>query len=163
MKQIIFSILASLFLLSFVGCKKDNRPPLVRANEPLRKNHLPEMYEIDSVFGFEDVYDHKLSVIRFSYIRDSLRKISRKRELTEEEKELMEEFNSNSDLFLRTSQELLREHLRKGDKEKFIGYECVMFDTASATSPGGVTIYSFDKDFKKVQVTKELEFVEDYY
>lgn len=163
MRNLIFATLL-LFSFTLVGCKKkDNRPPLVRANELLRKNHLPEMYEIDSVFGFEDVYDHKLSVIRFSYIRDSLRKISRKRELTEEEKELMEEFNSNSDIFLRTSQELLREHLRKGDKEEFIGYECVMFDTASATSPGGVTIYSFDKDFKKVQVTKELEFVEDYY
>lgn len=162
MRKLIFAILL-LFSFTLVGCKKDNRPPLVRANELLRKNHLPEMYEIDSVFGFEDVYDHKLSVIRFSYIRDSLRKISRKRELTEEEKELMEEFNSNSDIFLRTSQELLREHLRKGDKEEFIGYECVMFDTASATSPGGVTIYSFDKDFKKVQVAKELEFVEDYY
>lgn len=163
MRTLIFAILL-LFSFILVGCKKkDNRPPLVRANELLRKNHLPEVSKIDSVFGYEDVYDHKLSVIRFSYIRDSLRKISRKRELTEEEKELMEEFNSNSDLFLRTSQELLREHLRKGDKEKFIGYECVMFDTASATSPGGVTIYSFDKDFKKVQVTKELEFVEDYY
>ena len=163
MRNLIFATLL-LFSFTLVGCKKkDNRPPLVRANELLRKNHLPETYEIDSVFEFEDVYDHKLSVIRFSYIRDSLRKISRKRQLTEEEKELMEEFNSNSDIFLRTSQELLREHLRKGDKEEFIGYECVMFDTASATSPGGVTIYSFDKDFKKVQVTKELEFVEDYY
>lgn len=162
MRNIIFAILL-LFSFSLVGCKKDNRPPLVRANELLRKNHLPEMYEIDSVFGYEDVYDHKLSASRFSYIRDSLRMISRERELTEEEKELMGEFNSNSDIFLRTSKELLLEHLKKGDKEEFIGYECAMLDTASATSPGGVTIYSFDKDFKKVQVTKKLDLVEDYY
>ncbi len=162
MKQIIFPILASLFILSFVGCKKDNRPPLVRANELLRKNHLPEMDEIDSIFGYEDVYDHKLSVNRFLYFRDSLRMISRERELTEEEKEQMKESNSDSEIFLSTSQELLREHLRKGDKEEFIGYECVMTDTASATSPGGMTIYSIDKDFKKVQVTKKLFLSEDY-
>ena len=108
MKQIIFPILASLFILSFVGCKKDNRPPLVRANELLRKNHLPEMDEIDSIFGYEDVYDHKLSVNRFLYFRDSLRMISRERELTEEEKEQMKESNSDSEIFLSTSQELLR-------------------------------------------------------
>lgn len=162
MRTLIFAILL-LFSFSLVGCKKDNRPPLVRANELLRKNHLPEMDEIDSIFGYEDVYDNNLSVNRFSYIRDSLRMISRKRELTEEEKELMEEFNSNSEIFLSTSQKRLREHLRKGDKEEFIGYECVMTDTASATSPGGMTIYSIDKDFKKVRVTKKLVFVEDYY
>ena len=156
MKNLIF---VSLLLLScvLIGCKqKDNRPPLVRANELLRKNHLQEMDEIDSIFGYEDVYDNNLSVNRFSYIRDSLRMISRKRELTEEEKELMDEFNSNSEIFLSTSQKRLREHLRKGDKEEFIGYECVMTDTASATSPGGMTIYSIDKDFKKVRVTKKL-------
>lgn len=161
MKNLIFVSLL-LFSFSLVGCKKDNRPPLVRANELLRKNHLPEMDEIDSIFGYEDVYDNNLSVNRFSYIRDSLRMISRKRELTEEEKELMEEFNSNSEIFLSTSQKRLREHLRKGDKEEFIGYECVMTDTASATSPGGMTIYSIDKDFKKVQVTKTLFLSEDY-
>ncbi len=161
MKNLIF---VSLLLLScaLVGCKKDNRPPLVRANELLRKNHLQEMDEIDSIFGYEDVYDNNLSVNRFSYIRDSLRMISRKRELTEEEKELMDEFNSNSEIFLSTSQKRLREHLRKGDKEEFIGYECVMTDTASATSPGGMTIYSIDKDFKKVRVTKKLFLSEDY-
>jgi hypothetical protein len=120
------------------------------------------MDEIDSIFGYEDVYDNNLSVNRFSYIRDSLRMISRKRELTEEEKELMDEFNSNSEIFLSTSQKRLREHLRKGDKEEFIGYECVMTDTASATSPGGMTIYSIDKDFKKVRVTKKLFLSEDY-
>lgn len=161
MRTLIFAILL-LFSFSLVGCKKDNRPPLVRANELLRKNHLQEMDEIDSIFGYEDVYDNNLSVNRFSYIRDSLRMISRKRELTEEEKELMEEFNSNSEIFLSTSQKRLREHLRKGDKEEFIGYECVMTDTASATSPGGMTIYSIDKDFKKVRVTKKLFLSEDY-
>lgn len=161
MKNLIFVSLL-LFSFSLVGCKKDNRPPLVRANELLRKNHLQEMDEIDSIFGYEDVYDNNLSVNRFSYIRDSLRMISRKRELTEEEKELMEEFNSNSEIFLSTSQKRLREHLRKGDKEEFIGYECVMTDTASATSPGGMTIYSIDKDFKKVRVTKKLFLSEDY-
>lgn len=162
MRTLIFAFLLLLSCV-LIGCKqKDNRQPLVRANELLRKNHLPEMDEIDSIFGYEDVYDHKLDVNRFSYIRDSLRMISRKRELTEEEKELMEEFNSNSDIFLSTAQELLREHLRKGDKEEFIGYECVMTDTASATSPGGMTIYSIDKDFKKVQVTKKLFLSEDY-
>ncbi len=161
MRTLIFAILL-LFSFSLVGCKKDNRPPLVRANELLRKNHLQEMDEIDSIFGYEDVYDNNLSVNRFSYIRDSLRMISRKRELTEEEKELMEEFNSNSEIFLSTYQKRLREHLRKGDKEEFIGYECVMTDTASATSPGGMTIYSIDKDFKKVRVTKKLFLSEDY-
>lgn len=161
MRTLIFAILL-LFSFSLVGCKKDKRPPLVRANELLRKNHLQEMDEIDSIFGYEDVYDNNLSVNRFSYIRDSLRMISRKRELTEEEKELMEEFNSNSEIFLSTSQKRLREHLRKGDKEEFIGYECVMTDTASATSPGGMTIYSIDKDFKKVRVTKKLFLSEDY-
>lgn len=161
MRNLIFAILL-LFSFSLVGCKKDNRPPLVRVNELLRKNHLQEMDEIDSIFGYEDVYDNNLSVNRFSYIRDSLRMISRKRELTEEEKELMEEFNSNSEIFLSTSQKRLREHLRKGDKEEFIGYECVMTDTASATSPGGMTIYSIDKDFKKVRVTKKLFLSEDY-
>lgn len=162
MRTLIFATLL-LFSFTLVGCKnKDNRPPLVRANELLRKNHLPEMDEIDSIFGYEDVYDHKLSVNRFSYFRDSLRMISRKRELTEEEKEQMKESNSDSEIFLSTSQELLREHLRKGDKEEFIGYECVMTDTASATSPGGMTIYSIDKDFKKVQVTKTLFLSEDY-
>lgn len=162
MRTIIF---ASFLLLSctLIGCKqKDNRPPLVRANELLRKNHLPEVPRIDSVFGYEDVYDEQLSASRFSYIRDSLRMISRERELTEKEKKLMEEFNSNSDIFLGTSQKLLLEHKKNGDKEEFIGYECVMTDTASATSPGGMTIYSIDKDFKKVRVTKKLFLSEDY-
>ena len=162
MRTLIFATLL-LFSFTLVGCKKkDNRPPLVRANELLRKNHLPEMDEIDSVFGYEDVYDHKLSVNRFLYFRDSLRMISRERELTEEEKEQMKESNSDSEIFLSTSQELLREHLRKGDKEGFIGYECAMSDTASATSPGGITIYFIDKDFKKVRVTKKLFLSEDY-
>ena len=159
MKQIIFPILASLFILSFVGCKKDNRPPLVRANELLRKNHLPEVPRIDSVFGYEDVYDEQLSASRFSYIRDSLRMISRERELTEEEKKLMEEFNSNSDIFLGTSQKLLLEHKKNGDKEEFIGYGCLMADSTSDLS----TYYFIDKDFKEVQVTKKLFFAEDYY
>lgn len=162
MKQIIFPILASLFLLSFVGCKKDNRPPLVRANELLRKNHLPEMYEIDSVFGFENVRESLRFSYRLAYLRDSFRLISKQRELTEKEKQRMKECDFDSRAFYEQAEIHFREHLRKGDKEEFIGYECAMLDTASATSPGGITIYSFDKDFKKVQVTKKLDFVEDY-
>ena len=50
MRTLIFAILL-LFSFTLVGCKKDNRPPLVRANELLRKEHLPEVSRIDSVSG----------------------------------------------------------------------------------------------------------------
>lgn len=70
MRTLIFAILL-LFSFSLVGCKKDNRPPLVRANELLRKNHLPEWTAIDSTFGYEDAYNSMLIGDRLAYHRES--------------------------------------------------------------------------------------------
>ena len=159
MKQIIFPILASLFLLSFVGCKKDNRPPLVRANELLRKNHLPEWTAIDSTFGYEDAYNSMLRGDSLAYHRDSLRKISYQRELTAKERQEVKDFDLYSSAFLEQAEIQRLEHKKNGDKEVFIGYGCLMADSTSDLS----TYYFIDKDFKKVQVTKKLVFVEDYY
>lgn len=159
MRNLIF---ASLLLLSctLIGCKqKDNRPPLVRANELLRKNHLPEVPRIDSVFGYEDAYDNMLIGDGLAYYRDSLRKISYQRELTAKEKQEMRDFDFDSHVFLQGAESKLLEHKKNGDKEVFIGYGCLMADSTSDLS----TYYFIDKDFKKVQVTKKLVFVEDYY
>ena len=72
MRTLIFAILL-LFSFILVGCKKkDNRPPLVRANELLRKNHLPEVSKIDSVFGYEDERDATNMADVAAFLRDSL-------------------------------------------------------------------------------------------
>lgn len=159
MKNLIF---VSLLLLScvLIGCKqKDNRPPLVRANELLRKNHLPEWTAIDSTFGYEDAYNSMLIGDRLAYHRDSLRKISYQRELTAKEKQEMRDCDFDSHVFLQGAERKLLEHKKNGDKEEFIGYGCLMADSTSDLS----TFYFIDKDFKEVQVTKKLVFVEDYY
>lgn len=160
MKQIIFPILASLFLLSFVGCKKDNRPPLVRANELLRKNHLPEWPGIDSIYGYEDAYNSMLIGDRLAYGRDSLRKISYQRELTAKEKQEMRDYDFDSHVFLQGAESKLLEHKKNGDKEELIGYGCLMGEDSTSDLS---TFYFIDKDFKEIQVTKKLVFVEDYY
>lgn len=159
MKNLIF---VSLLLLScvLIGCKqKDNRPPLVRANELLRKEHLPEVSRIDSVLGYEDAYNSMLSGDRMAYHRDSLRKISYQRELTAKERQEMKDLDFDSHAFLQQAETQLLEHKKNGDKEVFIGYGCLMADSTSDLS----TYYFIDKDFKEVQVTKRLFFVEDYY
>lgn len=158
MRNLIF---VSLLLLScvLIGCKqKDNRPPLVRANELLRKEHLPEWPGIDSTFGYEDAYKSMLIGDWLAYRRDSLRKISYQRELTAKEKQEMRDYDFDSHAFLQQAETQLLEHKKNGDKEVFIGYGCLMADSTSDLS----TYYFIDKDFKEVQVTKKLFFVEDY-
>ena len=158
MRNLIFAILL-LFSFSLVGCKKDNRPPLVRANELLRKNHLPEWTAIDSTYGYEDAYNSMLRGDSLAYHRDSLRKISYQRELTAKERQEVKDFDLYSSAFLEQAEIQRLEHKKNGDKEVFIGYGCLMADSTSDLS----TYYFIDKDFKKVQVTKKLVFVEDYY
>lgn len=158
MRNLIFAILL-LFSFTLVGCKKDNRPPLVRANELLRKNHLPEWTAIDSTYGYEDAYNSMLRGDSLAYHRDSLRKISYQRELTAKERQEVKDFDLYSSAFLEQAKIQRLEHKKNGDKEVFIGYGCLMADSTSDLS----TYYFIDKDFKKVQVTKKLVFVEDYY
>lgn len=159
MRNLIFATLL-LFSFTLVGCKKkDNRPPLVRANELLRKNHLPEWTAIDSTFGYEDAYNSMLRGDSWAYHRDSLRKISYQRELTAKERQEMKDFDLYSSAFLKQAEIQRLEHKENGDKEEFIGYGCLMADSTSDL----MTFYFIDKDFKKVQVTKKLVFVEDYY
>ena len=122
MRNIIFAILL-LFSFTLVGCKKeDNRPPLVRANELLRKNHLPEWPGIDSIYGYEDAYNSMLIGDRLAYGRDSLRKISYQRELTAKEKQEMRDYDFDSHVFLQGAESKLLEHQKNGDKEELIGY-----------------------------------------
>lgn len=159
MRTLIFATLL-LFSCTLIGCKKDNRPPLVRANELLRKNHLPEMDEIDSVFGYEDAYNSMLIGDRLAYGRDSLRKISYQRELTAKEKQEMRDYDFDSHVFLQGAESKLLEHQKNGDKEELIGYGCLMGEDSTSDLS---TFYFIDKDFKEIQVTKKLVFVEDYY
>ena len=159
MRTLIFAILL-LFSFTLIGCKKDNRPPLVRANELLRKNHLPEWSSIDSIYGYEDVYNSMLRGDSWAYLRDSFRKISYQRELTAREKQEMDDFDLYSSAFLKQEEIQRLEHKKNGDKEEFIGYGSdLMADSTSDL----MTFYFIDKDFKKVQVAKKLVFVEDYY
>nr|DAR89731.1 MAG TPA: hypothetical protein [Caudoviricetes sp.] len=159
MRTLIFATLL-LFSFTLVGCKKkDNRPALVRANELLRKNHLPEWSSIDSIYGYEDVYNSMLRGDSWAYLRDSFRKISYQRELTAREKQEMDDFALYSSAFLKQEEIQRLEHKENGDKEEFIGYGCLMADSTSDL----MTFYFIDKDFKKVQVKKKLVFVEDYY
>ena len=114
MRTLIFAILL-LFSFTLIGCKKDNRPPLVRANELLRKNHLPEWSAIDSTYGYEDAYNSMLRGDSWAYHRDSLRKISYQRELTAKERQEMKDFDLYSSAFLKQAeiQRLDRSSVRK--------------------------------------------------
>ena len=159
MRNLIFATLL-LFSCTLIGCKKDNRPPLVRANELLRKNHLPEWPGIDSIYGYEDAYNSMLIGDRLAYHRDSLRKISYQRELTAKEKQEMRDCDFDSHVFLQGAESKLLEHKKNGDKEELIGYGCLMGEDSTSDLS---TFYFIDKDFKEVQVTKKLVFVEDYY
>lgn len=160
MRNLIFATLL-LFSFTLVGCKKkDNRPPLVRANELLRKNHLPEWPGIDSIYGYEDAYNSMLIGDRLAYGRDSLRKISYQRELTAKEKQEMRDYDFDSHVFLQGAESKLLEHQKNGDKEELIGYGCLMGEDSTSDLS---TFYFIDKDFKEIQVTKKLVFVEDYY
>ena len=152
MKQIIFPILASLFLLSFVGCKKDNRPPLVRANELLRKNHLPEVSKIDSVFGYEDERDATNMADVAAFLRDSLLRISYQRELTQDEGQELEEWTAISNDLQKQAGKYLDEHIRNNDKEEFIGYDFLVIDSAANLK----TLYFIDKDFTEVEYAKKF-------
>lgn len=162
MRTLIFATLL-LFSFTLVGCKKkDNRPPLVRANELLRKNHLPEWSSIDSLYGYEDANNSMLRGISLAYIRDSLRKISYQRELTAREKKEMKDFDLYSSAFFEQSESQRLEHKKNGDKEEFIGYGSDLMSDSDSTSDL-TTSYFIDKDFKKVQIMKTLYFDEDFY
>lgn len=151
MKQIIFSILASLFLLSFVGCKKDNRPPLVRVNELLRKKHLPEALFIDSLFGYADVEKSIRWGEKTSYLRDNLLILSRQRELTTKEKDELRDWTSISLSMFKQAEKELKEHEKNGDKPEFLGYLYSESDSMSAET----TYYFIDKDFEEVEMSKK--------
>lgn len=152
MKNLIF---VSLLLLScvLIGCKqKDNRPPLVRANELLRKEHLPEVSRIDSVFGYEDERDATNMADVAAFIRDSLLRISYQRELTQDEGQELEEWTAISNDLQKQARKYLDEHIRNNDKEEFIGYDFLVIDSAANLK----TLYFIDKDFAKVEYAKKF-------
>lgn len=152
MRTIIF---ASFLLLSciLIGCKqKDNRPPLVRANELLRKEHLPEVSRIDSVFGYEDECDATNMADVAAFIRDSLLRISYQRELTQDEGQELEEWTAISNDLQKQARKYLDEHIRNNDKEEFIGYDFLVIDSAANLK----TLYFIDKDFTKVEYAKKF-------
>lgn len=152
MRTIIF---ASFLLLSciLIGCKqKDNRPPLVRANELLRKEHLPEVSRIDSVFGYEDERDATNMADVAAFIRDSLLRISYQRELTQDEGQELEEWTAISNDLQKQARKYLDEHIRNNDKEEFIGYDFLVIDSAANLK----TLYFIDKDFTKVEYAKKF-------
>jgi lipoprotein len=148
MRTLIF---ASLLLLSFVGCKKDNRPPLVRVNELLRKKHLPEALFIDSLFGYEDVEKSIRWGEKTSYLRDKLLILSRQRELTTKEKDELRDWTSVSLSMFKQAEKELKEHKKNGDKPEFLGYQYSESDSMSAET----TYYFIDKDFEDVEISKK--------
>lgn len=152
MRNLLF---VSLLFLScvLIGCKqKDNRPPLVRANELLRKNHLPEVSRIDSVFGYEDERDATNMADVAAFIRDSLLRISYQRELTQDEGQELEEWTAISNDLQKQARKYLDEHIRNNDKEEFIGYDFLVIDSAANLK----TLYFIDKDFTKVEYAKKF-------
>jgi lipoprotein len=152
MRNLIFAILL-LFSFTLVGCKKDkkdNRPPLVRANELLRKNHLPEVSKIDSVFGYEDERDATNMADVAAFLRDSLLRISYQRELTQDEGQELKEWTAISNGLQEQARKHLDEHIRNNDKEEFIGYDFLVIDSAANLK----TLYFIDKDFTKVEYAK---------
>lgn len=152
MRTLIF---VSLLFLScvLIGCKqKDNRPPLVRANELLRKEHLPEVSRIDSVFGYEDERDATNMADVAAFIRDSLLRISYQRELTQDEGQELEEWTAISNDLQKQARKYLDEHIRNNDKEEFIGYDFLVIDSAANLK----TLYFIDKDFTKVEYAKKF-------
>jgi len=148
MRTLIF---ASLLLLSFVGCKKDNRPPLVRVNELLRKKHLPEALFVDSLFGYEDVEKSIRWGEKTSYLRDKLLILSRQRELTTKEKDELRDWTSVSLSMFKQAEKELKEHKKNGDKPEFLGYQYSESDSMSAET----TYYFIDKDFEDVEISKK--------
>lgn len=152
MRNLIF---ASLLLLSctLIGCKqKDNRPPLVRANELLRKEHLPEVSKIDSVFGYEDERATTNMADVAAFIRDSFLRISYQRELSHDESQELEEWISISNGLQKQARENLDKHIRNNDKEEFIGYNFLVIDSLANLK----TLYFIDKDFKEVEYAKKF-------
>ena len=150
MRTLIF---ASLLLLSctLVGCKKDNRPPLVRVNELLRKKHLPEVQFVDSLVGYADVEELIRGGEKTSYWRDELILLSRQRELTAEEKDELRDWTSVSLSMFKQAEKELKEHEKKGDKPEFLGYQYSESDSMSAET----TYYFIDKDFEEVEISKK--------
>ena len=148
MRTLIF---ASLLLLSFVGCKKDNRPPLVRVNELLRKKHLPEALFIDSLFGYADVEKSIRWGEKTSYLRDKLLILSRQRELATKEKDELRDWTSISLSMFKQAEKELKEHEKNGDKPEFLGYQYSESDSMSAET----TYYFIDKDFEEVEMSKK--------
>ena len=151
MRTLTFAILL-LFSFTLVGCKKkDNRPPLVRANELLRKNHLPEALFIDSLFGYEDVEKSIRWGEKTSYLRDKLLILSRQRELTTKEKDELRDWTSVSLSMFKQAEKELKEHKKNGDKPEFLGYQYSESDSMSAET----TYYFIDKDFEDVEISKK--------
>ena len=150
MRTLIF---ASLLLLScaLVGCKKDNRPPLVRVNELLRKKHLPEVQFVDSLVGYADVEELIRGGEKTSYWRDELILLSRQRELTAEEKDELRDWTSVSLSMFKQAEKESKEHEKKGDKPEFLGYQYSESDSMSAET----TYYFIDKDFEEVEISKK--------
>jgi lipoprotein len=150
MRTLTFAILL-LFSFSLVGCKKDNRPPLVRVNELLRKKHLPEVQFVDSLVGYADVEELIRGGEKTSYWRDELILLSRQRELTAEEKDELRDWTSVSLSMFKQAEKELKEHEKKGDKPEFLGYQYSESDSMSAET----TYYFIDKDFEEVEISKK--------
>ena len=150
MRTLIFAILL-LFSFTLVGCKKDNRPPLVRVNELLRKKHLPEALFIDSLFGYADVEKSIRWGEKTSYLRDNLLILSRQRELTTKEKDELRDWTSISLSMFKQAEKELKEHEKNGDKPEFLGYQYSESDSMSAET----TYYFIDKDFEEVEMSKK--------
>lgn len=150
MRTLIFATLL-LFSFTLVGCKKDNRPPLVRVNELLRKKHLPEALFIDSLFGYADVEESIRGGEKTSYWRDELIILSRQRELTTKEKDELRSWTSVSLSMFKQAEKELKEHEKNGDKPEFLGYQYSESDSMSAKT----TYYFIDKDFEDVEIIKK--------
>lgn len=150
MRTLTFAILL-LFSFTLVGCKKDNRPPLVRANELLRKKHLPEALFIDSLFGYADVEESIRWGEKTSHLRDKLLILSRQRELTTKEKDELRDWTSISLSMFKQAEKELKEHEKNGDKPEFLGYQYSESDSMSAET----TYYFIDKDFEEVEMSKK--------
>lgn len=150
MRNLIFAILL-LFSFTLVGCKKDNRPPLVRVNELLRKKHLPEVQFVDSLVGYADVEELIRGGEMASHLRDKLILLSRQRELTAEEKDELRDWTSVGLSMFNHAEEKLNAHKRNGDKPEFLGYQYSESDSITTET----SYYFIDKDFKHVDVTKK--------
>lgn len=149
-KKTITGIIMVFCVFLSASCSQGRQSAIEKANTLLSQKALPEVQSLDSLTGYEDVYNTSFNADKLLNTVDSIlaHQKKEKRLLTEEEKRRCLDFvNDAYQLRLKAARNELKHRLAH-DPEVFVGYKVVIKNSDMGSN---ITIY-FDKDIKRLAI-----------